>query len=188
MAFGLEIGHVESLAADDVGQATFIAVAVGIVVDVFDVGAAEAGMRDDRAGRRELCRATGARVATDADDDGLTDGVGHLRRHGALPDQLVDTCFGGGQFTRDLVGQLEGLTGGPDRFVRFLCVLDLAGVVARGVGKVVAAVAFADDRSRRGDRGVGQRGAVGSHVGDVALFVQRLRVTHGVRRREPQLA
>ena len=70
----------------------------------------------------------------------------------------------------------------------FLGVLRLRGVVARRVGQKGLAVTLGDHRPGSLYRRVRQRGAVRTHVGDVALFIQTLSRSHGHRRRHAELA
>ena len=115
-------------------------------------------------------------------------GVGHLRGDGALPDQVVEGEVLAAQLAGHLGGRAEAVTGGADRLVRLLRVLDLLLVVARGVGHVLGAVHLARLGAGGGQRGLRQRGAVGSHVGDVAVLVEPLGDPHRVAAVEPQLA
>ena len=115
-------------------------------------------------------------------------GVGHLRGDGALPDQVVEGEVLAAQLTGHLGGRAEPVTGGADRLVRLLGVLDLLLVVPRGVGHVLGAVHLARLGAGGGQRGLRQRGAVGSHVGDVAVLVEPLGDPHRVAAVEPQLA
>src|SRR5688572_465480 len=78
--------------------------------------------------------------------------------------------------------------GGADGLVGLLGVLGLAGVLAGGVRQVVLAVLLQDLAAGGGHRGLRQRGAVGSHVGDVAVLVQALGDGHRAGRPEAQLA
>ena len=70
----------------------------------------------------------------------------------------------------------------------FLRVLRLRGVVAGRVGEEVRAVALRDHRAGGLQCRVRQRGAVGSHIGDVALFVEALGSPHRHLRAHPELA
>ena len=82
----------------------------------------------------------------------------------------------------------EPVAGRPDRLVRLLGALHLAGVDARRVRHVVRAVQFAGLRPGRGDRGLRQRDRVGPHIRDVAVLVQPLRHRHRVLGRVAELA
>ncbi len=80
--------------------------------------------------------------------------------------------------------------------MRFLRVLGLGLVLARGVRHIGVAVILADHLAGLGDRLGRDLHAVGSHIGDEAgglaadvdAFIQPLRDAHGVRRREAELA
>ncbi len=72
--------------------------------------------------------------------------------------------------------------------MRLLGVLHLLGVVAGRIRQELAAVALLDLGPGRRQGGVGQRGRVRPHVGDVAGLVQALGRAHGHGRREAQLA
>ncbi len=171
-------------------------------VEVGDIGEAEALVADDRAARRELDVLPAERLAggkrlgvvrrgvrrAQTDRDGLAGGVGHLRGDGALPDELVDLGILAVDLAGHGVGGPEALPRGPDGLMGLLRVLRLLGVDPGGIGPVLGAVALGDLAARRGQRGVRQRGAVRSHVGDVAGFVEALRGAHGLRRREAELA
>ena len=72
--------------------------------------------------------------------------------------------------------------------MRLLRVLHLVGVVARSLGQVPVAVALADHRASRVDGGVRQRGAIGPHIGDEALFIKPLGGAHRHGRTHAELA
>ena len=127
-------------------------------------------------------------VPAEPDRDAGADGVGHLRGERALPDQLVQPELVRGQLVGDRAGGAEDVAGRPDRLVRLLGVLDLADVTARLRRHVLVAVELAGLLAGRGERGLGQVGRVGPHVGDVAVLVQPLRGAHRALDREPQLA
>jgi len=71
--------------------------------------------------------------------------------------------------------------------VRLLGTLHLA-VTPRCVGDILRAVHVARLLAGRGQRGLRQRGAVGAHIGDVAVLVESLRHAHRIAAVEPQLA
>ena len=132
---------------------------------------------DDAAGRGEDDVLAGGRGAAEADRHRLADGVLHLRGDGAHPDQLVEPELLAGQAR--LGRGAERLARRADRLVRLLGVLDLGGVGARGVGEVLGAVELAHLRAGRVHGRARQRGAVGTHVGDVAVLVEPLGDRHG---------
>ncbi len=121
---------------------------------------------------------------------------GHnLRRHKALPDQLVDLKFIFFQILFYLVG-MPHRRGGPDGFVRGLCFLLLLICIRsfRQVGRAVfLANVFANFLNRFGSNASG----VGTHVGDQTnqaffaqfhTFIQPLRDHHGALHAEAQFA
>ena len=84
-------------------------------------------------------------VAVEAEGDAADAGVGHLRRDGALPDEVVETALvAAAELARDVVDGAHGVARGADRLVRLLRVLHLAAVLAGLVGEVVVAVHAAD--------------------------------------------
>ena len=190
MRFGRKLTSIDEIAFSHRRQAAFRLVAFGVVIDVFHVCPTKSRFRDDRARRAE--RDTPLRgirgVGLDAHHDRFARGINHLRGHGALPDQLVDARLAGSQLAGDLLGRAERVTGRANGLMGLLRVLDLGRVHARCARQALFAITLGDQRSGGVDRGLGQRGAVRTHVRDVALFVQRLRGTHGHCRRQPELA
>ena len=110
----------------------------------------------------------------------------HLRRHGALPDQVVERQLV--VFEAGLVGRAEHAARRTDRLVRFLRVGDLVGIAARLVRQVLLAVEPLHQVAGRGDRLVRQRHRIGTHVGDEAALVQALRHLHRLLGGVAQLA
>ena len=72
--------------------------------------------------------------------------------------------------------------------MRLLRVLHLARVLARRIGDVFRAVELQRLLTRGVDAGLGQRRGVGTHVGNVTVFVQTLRHTHRALRGVMQLS
>ena len=130
----------------------------------------------------------GGRRGAEADLHAPAPGVGHLRGDRALPDQLVEGPLVGAQLPGHLVGRAEAVAGGADGLVRLLGVLDLLVVAPGLVGHVVGPVQLGRLAAGGGDGGLRQRGAVGPHVGDVAVLVQALGRRHGALGGEAQLA
>ena len=138
-----------------------------------------AGLGQGQEARLEQHLALGFQVGhAGAEGDGGAgeDRVLHLRGHAAVVDQGVDR-----QVVAFEVGGVRGAEarpGGPDRLVRFLGVLVPCGVLAGPGGQR----AFAEQPHHLGAGGqqrlFGERGRIGAHVGDVALFVQLLRDLH----------
>ncbi len=169
-------------------QPAFATRIVRVVVAALDIHLQKPLVHDHRAGRRKLRVAPVTRNAAEANGDGVPGGVGHLRGQRALPNELVQPEL----VTRKLAGQLarghEPVAGRPNRLVRLLRVLDFLLVTPRRVGQELAAVQLTHLRTRRVQRRLGQRRGVGTHVGDVAVFVEPLGDSHRRLRRKTQLA
>ena len=184
---GLQALRLDRVLLAQGGQAALTVVQVGgRVVGTLDVGLEEPVEGDDLAARAELGDLTVGGGALDADGDGLTDGVLHLGGDGALPDELVEAELGPRQ--AGLGGDAEGVARRPDGLVGLLGVLDLLGVNTRLLRQVVAAVEASHLVAGGLDRTVRQRGAVGTHVGDVAVLVQPLGDLHGLLRGQVEFA
>ena len=110
--------------------------------------------------------------------------VGHLRGHRALPDQFVETRLVWRQ--RQRLRPLAEV-GRPDRFVRFLGVLDL-GLVLPGAAVEGVAVHVLDRPCRLAQRLLAEGRRVGAVIRDDAVLEQPLRRTHGAVGGKPQLA
>ena len=189
MALGLDAAHGHPVALGHVGQDPLLVLEVALgIVGALDVGPQEARVVDGLAGGRELGVTAVARRGPEPHLHALAPGVGHLGGDGALPDQLVETELVALQLALDLLGEAEAVARGADRLVGLLGVLDLVGVLPRGVGQVVLAVLLQDLGPGGGHGGVRQRRAVGPHVGDVAVLVEALGHAHGPGGREAQLA
>ena len=114
----------------------------------------------------------------------------HLAGDHPFPDQLVQTRQVA--LEPQAVG-VAGQIGRPDRFVRFLGVLDLGLVVAGLFGNVGRAEPVGDDLPGLGDALRADRQTVGPHIGDQAAgivdaLIQFLRRLHGPLGGEAQLA
>ena len=154
------------------------------------VGGEEAAERDDGAAGGELdrsCRRTVVEGRAEAHGCRRATGVGHLRGDGALPDELVEGVVLPAQLPCHLGRGPKAVTGGTDGLVCLLGVLHLALVVARRIGDVVRPVEIPGLLAGGGERGIRQGGAVGAHVGDVAVLVEALGDPHRVAAVEPQL-
>ena len=121
--------------------------------------------------------------------------IGHLRRHRALPDQLVDAQFVGVEIPLEVLRR-QPEVGRADRLVRFLRVLH-AGLIAARARVVLLAEHLADDARRLVQRLVAERGRIRPVIGDEALDLaaanlhaleQPLRDLHRPLRREAELA
>ena len=161
------------------------------VVAAFDIGTKKSGEGNGvAAGRKDelLGAGGGGDFAPNFELNPLSLGILHLRSQGALPNQFVDFGFVVAKLLAHHRRRPEVVASGPNRFVRLLGVLDLASVLARLGGHVVVAVKLGDLLARSGDGCFRERGAVGTHVGDIAVLVEALGRTHGARRTETQFA
>ena len=140
-------------------------------VNALFVGGEEAAEGDDGTGCCELgvlaVRCHGAQ----AHGGGGTGRVSHLGGDGTLPDQFVEAELVIGQGAAYSIRSAEGVTGGADCFVGFLCVLALGGVHARCGGHEFCAVQLGCLATCGGDCLLAQCHRVGTHVGDVTVFV-----------------
>ncbi len=189
MRRGGEAVSLKGLALFHGREATFAVVELRVgIVTPFDVGAQEPGKADRQTACRECRSLAGRGFGGHLELHPLPARVDHLRGERALPHQFVDLRFVGLDRPSDLLRGLETIASRPNGLVRFLCVLDLALVGARTIGKVVRAVKFGDLAAGRGERGGRQVGAVGAHVGDEAVFVEALGGSHGSSGAEAKLA
>ncbi len=186
MARGRQLDQRQAIVLGERRQALLLGV-VALPVVALHVDPLESGKRDDRPADGELRIATGRRPGTQAKRHRFADGVRHLRGDGALPDQLIEPGFGSAELAGQPLGGPEGVTGGTDGLVRLLGRLRLGHVAARHVRDVVGAVAVGDLGTSSSEGRVRQRGAVGSHVSDVAALVEPLCRSHGLGRRHAQL-
>ena len=116
------------------GFALLFILVANLVVALFVCGQ-EALERDDGSGCRELeGLAADERADRDLGGGGRDARVGHLRCHGALPDQVIKVQCPACQDAAEVAWGLENLPGWTDCLVRLLGVLRLAGVDARLVG------------------------------------------------------
>ena len=164
-----------------------------LVVTLF-IGGEKPAEGDDRAARREFgdrprggggCR---GRAGLDAHRRRLPAGIRHLAGDSALPDQVVQLPVVAAQRALELARRAEHVARGSHGLVRLLRVLRLARVDARGLGDAVGAIERDRLRARRIHRLLRKRGRVGAHIGDVAVFVERLGHRHRLTGSEPQLA
>src|SRR3954470_16648176 len=95
-----------------------LVLAVGVVVTLLHIGAQETGERDDLSGSAELCVFTRRRRARNTHAHRLSRRVGHLRRHSALPDQLIQPELIATQLAAHVARGPEAVTCGADRLVR----------------------------------------------------------------------
>ena len=189
MLIGAEIGGGERLALIQLREALFGVIgnlaAVGKRRNL-NVGLQEPGEADGAPGGGEfhlvLLRRPG-----DGDLHGGTAGVGHLRGHGALPNQLIELKFLGIQGAGELPRSGKGLACRTNRLVSLLGVFHLPRVLPGRVRDILGAVEFQRLLASGIDTRLGQRGRVGTHVGNVTVFVEPLRHAHGALRSKVQL-
>ena len=140
----------------------------------------KAGEFDDSAGSLEhgfpirfgRCRQSHSRRGTGC--------VCHLAGKRALPDQRVQLELVGRHFTCDFRRIAEFRTRRPNAFVGFLSARGFCGILFRRVRQIVFAEML-DDRFTSGcDRFLRQRHRIGTHVGNITVFIQSLRRTHGL--------
>ena len=192
MLLRFDLARVERVALGERGKGAVLA---DRVVDPFLVNLEEAVEADHRACGPDTVRL--AVLAGDVDLGGraLDLGARGLARQRPLPDQLVK--LGGVRIEIAADGiRLLGEIGRPDGLMRFLRVLGLGLVFARGGGHVAVAVELGDQAADGGDRFRHDLHAVGSHIGDESLalaahidaLVKPLRKLHGMARRKAELA
>src|SRR5690606_25451458 len=142
VAVRVELGGRQALALGQLRKALLLVVGLAALlgVDGLDVRLEETGEGDRAARRGEHALLTTGGRAGDLHRHRGALRVRHLRRDGPLPDQLVEPELVGLQLARDLTRGAEHLTGGPDRLVRLLGVLDLAVVLPRPLRHVLGAV------------------------------------------------
>ena len=104
------------------------------------------------------------------------------------PDQLVQAMLVARQLALDVLRRAEHVARRMDRLVSLLRVLHLALVAARLGWNVLRAEQRRRLRARGREGGLGQRGRVGAHVGDVAVLVEALGDAHRRLRGEAELA
>ena len=174
MLFGFERFAGEDFPDFEIGQCLFLVGEFGVgVVGTFDIRSQVAGEVDGLAADLE-----DAAFAFDGDDDSSSARIGHLAGDGTLPDQVKQAEFvvieGGFHRFR----QAEGMPCGADRFVSFLGVFHLGLVGARLGRQIVGTVVGINQLACVFHSDFGQVGRVGTHVGDVTVFVQALGDLH----------
>ena len=186
----IELGGRDFLTLDQHRKPGFgvVGLTAGLFVDALDVSLEEAGEHDGATRSGERAVLAGACRAGDAKRQRRTAGVGHLRSDGPLPDQFVQLELVGIELGVQLTRGLEHVAGGADRLVGFLRVLDLAGVLTRRRMHVFRTVQLGGLRTSGSDRRLRESRRVGTHVGDVAVFVQTLCDAHCTLGRETKFA
>ena len=182
MADGLQLAAVHFLIDHQRRQRRFLVLQRSFrVIRPFDVGAEEAG--------KEHIAPAGPEDRIFHFDGGrrkFQPRIGHLRGHGALPDQIVEPSLAVTE--RQAVDRQHLVAGRADGLVSLLCAFGFRLVVAWLFGQVFLAVQLGDTTAGRVDGLVAQVDRVGTHVGDVAVFVERLGHAHGLARAQAQLA
>ena len=111
-----------------------------------------------------------------------------MRCDRAFPDQFEESELVVVEFASDLLWQLKWTAGRSDGFVSFLGILDFGGVGSRRRIEERFAVLRTNQVAGCVDRFFGKRGRIGTHVSDVAVFVEALRHTHCVFGGHPELS
>ena len=125
-------------------------VLVFLVVAAFLVERQETVEPNDGAGRAQIGALAGT-VSEDFDGGAFQNRRFHLRRHGPLPDQLIELGLVGIEEAGNVLGA-TGQIGRPDGFVRLLGVFRLGGIGARLFRNVFVAEVLTNDGTRGGDR------------------------------------
>ena len=112
-------------------------------------------------------------------------GIVHLASQGAPEDEVVQFPFARIEFAFQTRGQLELLPRGADSFVSLLSPFRLCFVNSGFGGYCILAEAAHRQGPSRGNSLFRQVDRVGTHIGDVAVFVQRLCHAHRVSRVQP---
>ena len=154
----------------------------------FFIRGEETAEGDDSAAGAESGFVPVSECRTDLDGRGLALRIGHLAGDGALPDEVVETEFVAVELLGHLRRGAEGVTGGTDRLVGLLRRLLLARVLARRLRNEFGTIEFGHLLARSRDGLTRQRRGVGTHIGDVAVFVQRLGGAHRLTGAHAQFA
>ena len=195
---GEMLGDVELLALDrfalvDHRQALAVFI-FWIVVAAFLIDREEAVELHDLTGGAQFEHAR-ASLGGDVHGGAFEFGRFHLARDGAHPDQFIEPELVVIEASLQRSGAARQI-GRPDRFVSFLRVLGLGGVLARRIRDVRLAVVLTNDLADLRNRFGSDRDTVGTHISnetcglsaDIDAFIKTLRNSHGVRGRETELA
>ena len=183
MLVGGNIGNRHLVADFQVRQPALVRVgARGGVGNRIRIGAQEPGERDRAARRGELHI-----LVTDRNFHGHALHIRHLRCDRALPNQFVQLIFLRIQLRPELRRGGKLFPGRADSLVGLLRILHLTVVAARRIRHMI--LAKQSDRLLPGGlQALLRQGCgVGTHIGDVPVFVQSLRHPHGALRRVVQL-
>ena len=173
MLIGLDRALGRGVACGQGGQA--LAILALVVIAALFIDAHEAVERD------HLPAGTQRHMAIGAGDlgGGAFKARGfHLAGDGALPDQVVKAALVG--IAQAQLFGIRAHIGGADAFMRFLGVLGLVLVHARGFGDVIGPEAALDFITRGHHRFGRHVDAVGAHIGDVACFIEALGGGHAL--------
>ncbi|CAB4561881.1 unannotated protein [freshwater metagenome] len=133
MTFGCDLGCIETIADLQLRKSTFgvvIVFRIGVVGSpVFDLH--PAAFSNDCARRRELCIAAACSERTKSNGDGFANGIDHLRRNSALPDDFVKASFARRNLVANFFRTTETIASGTNRFVCFLRIRSLLAPRAR---------------------------------------------------------
>lgn len=139
----------------------------------------------------------GARAVDRLNVDGSAFNIGslHLAGDGAFPDQLIESRLILIEITAHILRVTREIRR-ADGFVRFLCVLGLAGIIAWLFRHIFCTEAFADGVTGCVDCFRSDLHAVGTHIGDqtgsfaanIDAFIKPLCHLHGARGRKTELA
>ena len=123
----------------------------------------------------------------DSDRDGLKSQLGfrHLRGNGSLPDHSIQSGFTSAQTL--LFSGFHFGTGRPDRLVGLLSILGFGRVLPRFRAQIIFAIAIQHRFASGIQRLLRQIDTVGSHIGNVSVFVQTLCNPHGISSGEAEL-
>ncbi len=190
---GQQLEHPQHLLRGELGQAR-LGVLVGPLVSSLGVDPDEPVEHERLSGRPQAV----VRVPVGGSDvyaDLREASLGHLRRHGALPDQVVQAELIAIERGGDPVGGTEDRRG-ANGFVGLLGVARPRLVAPMLGQRVRRAVLLLHELRDLAEGRVGDRHRVGPHVGDQShrplarkryALVQALRERHRLARREPQL-
>src|SRR5438093_1899120 len=174
----LELDQLDGTTLGQIRQAALVVVGLLVGVATFLVRGEEAAERNHRAGGAELRLLAAGRRTGDAQRNGLTLRILHLRRDRSDPDQLVQRVLIAVELSLHVLRRAERVARRANRLVRLLRVLHLALVPPWLLGNEVRAVQLAGLRTGRLERRLRQGRRIGPHVRDVAVLVQALRDPH----------